>query len=189
MRFPGQYFDSESGLHYNYFRDYEPSIGRYITSDPIGLEGGNNTYAYADSDPILFFDFDGLQRGARTPGYTPIVLPRGGVAYVRSIQFGNLSDNIVLSKLKKIDRQIDRLKSQLSFCQSAYFTLCWKREHTPGGLFTTDVRLLNIRSTRPEVGPRPRFSARGGQFWRCIVGKVVGSSSGCCEEQDQIPID
>ena len=39
LRFPGQYFDRETGLHYNYFRDYEPRTGRYIESDPIGLAG------------------------------------------------------------------------------------------------------------------------------------------------------
>lgn len=44
LRFAGQYFDTETQLHYNYFRDYDPSIGRYIQTDPIGLAGGVNTY-------------------------------------------------------------------------------------------------------------------------------------------------
>ena len=60
LRFPGQYFDQETGTYYNYFRDYEPATGRYVQSDPIGLRAGVNTYGYVNSDPISYVDPDGL---------------------------------------------------------------------------------------------------------------------------------
>ena len=69
LRLPGQYFDKETNLHYNYFRDYDPSIGRYGESDPIGLEGGLNTYSYVSARPLMFIDPEGLQ----------IPVPGGGV--------------------------------------------------------------------------------------------------------------
>jgi RHS repeat-associated protein len=56
LRFPGQYFDQQTGLHYNYFRDYDPLKGRYIESDPIGMRGGINTYLYAGANPIISID-------------------------------------------------------------------------------------------------------------------------------------
>ena len=60
LRFPGQYFDAETGLNYNYFRDYDPTAGRSVESDPIGVRGGVNTYVYVRSRPILKKDRLGL---------------------------------------------------------------------------------------------------------------------------------
>jgi RHS repeat-associated protein len=60
LRFPGQMFDAAAGLHQNYFRDYDPAVGKYIASDLIGLRGGINTYDYVFGNPISRYDQFGL---------------------------------------------------------------------------------------------------------------------------------
>jgi RHS repeat-associated protein len=56
LRFPGQLSLGVAGLNYNYFRDYDPQIGRYLESDPIGLKGGLNTYGYVEQNPLRYVD-------------------------------------------------------------------------------------------------------------------------------------
>lgn len=72
LRYPGQYWDAESGFFYNGHRYYDPSLGAYIQSDPVGLRGGLNAYAYVGSNPLTFVDPLGLARKnvALGAGYT-----------------------------------------------------------------------------------------------------------------------
>ena len=67
LRYPGQYFDAESGLHYNYFRSYDPRTGRYTQSDPIGLDGGWNRFGYSNQNGLLYTDPYGL--------FVPLIIP------------------------------------------------------------------------------------------------------------------
>lgn len=61
LRFPGQFYDNETGLHYNYFRYYDPRIGRYVSADPIGLDSGDvNLYGYVRNNPLNQSDPSGM---------------------------------------------------------------------------------------------------------------------------------
>ncbi|WP_124950338.1 RHS repeat-associated core domain-containing protein [Sulfuriferula thiophila] len=74
-RFPGQYYDTETGLHYNMARDYDPTTGRYVQSDPIGLAGGSDaTYTYVNGNPVNLMDPLGLDSDSITPVYPEAIL-------------------------------------------------------------------------------------------------------------------
>lgn len=86
MRFPGQYYDVESGLMQNVSRDYEAATGRYIQSDPIGLAGGWNSYGYVGGNPLS--GTDPLGRScAQSNGFLSCSYP-GGPAFTLPAQPG-----------------------------------------------------------------------------------------------------
>ncbi|MCW8966856.1 MAG: RHS domain-containing protein [Candidatus Pacearchaeota archaeon] len=99
LRLPGQYFDQENGLHYNYFRDYDPSTGRYIESDPVGLDGGVNTYVYASVNPINSVDAYGLKTTGTCDAFTMAMQYQ----YEKDLNALRLKYEI---KLGKADRQL-----------------------------------------------------------------------------------
>jgi len=80
LRYPGQYYDAETGLHYNWMRYYDPNTGRYVTWDPIGLAGGINFYVYVYGNPSRWMDSNGLAVGSATSLVTGSVMigPAGG---------------------------------------------------------------------------------------------------------------
>jgi RHS repeat-associated protein len=80
LRFPDQYADAESGYYQNGMRDYDPTLGRYLESDPIGLAGGPSTYLYAAANPLDFTDPNGLDGSCFNPGFEwPVNLGPGGI--------------------------------------------------------------------------------------------------------------
>ena len=68
LRFPGQYYDAETGLNYNYFRDYNPVIGRYVEPEPIGQRGHIALYPYANQNPLGIYDPNGREAISATAG-------------------------------------------------------------------------------------------------------------------------
>ena len=92
LRFPGQYYDAETGLNYNYFRDYDPTTGRYIESDPIGVFGGPSTYAYAAGNPISYRDPLGLVTTVVINNNTPFTGTHAGLYVTNGVDGRTIYD-------------------------------------------------------------------------------------------------
>ncbi|QLQ33442.1 MAG: RHS repeat-associated core domain-containing protein [Candidatus Thiothrix singaporensis] len=122
LRFPGQYYDAESGLHQNWHRTYDPSLGRYISSDPIGLAGGVNTYGYVANEPINWADPSGLEKLILFPQKTPEYLAAQSVPDTPGLLtvYAHGNENVVSSTpeaTNKMDAQAlkDRIINDVNY--------------------------------------------------------------------------
>jgi RHS repeat-associated protein len=102
LRFPGQFYDRNAKLHYNYFRDYDPKTGRYIESDPIGLAGGTSTYSYVSDRPNDLVDPKGL--GPEELLAAPILCALNPICRIGAIILGQrIASNFILSNAAAIE--------------------------------------------------------------------------------------
>ncbi|HZF30367.1 MAG TPA: RHS repeat-associated core domain-containing protein [Gammaproteobacteria bacterium] len=99
LRFPGQYFDSEAWLNYNYHRHYWPHLGRYTQPDPIGLDGGLNPYLYAAGNPLRFVDPLGLDP-LEVIIWNPVGRGRSSLGHV-SVRIGDRSYSLAPGGMDK----------------------------------------------------------------------------------------
>jgi RHS repeat-associated protein len=112
LRFPGQYFDVESNLSYNYFRSYNGSQGKYSQPDPIGLDGGLNRTSYVEASPLLRIDSKGLQSFPDDRPAGPLIIPHPSAAAQRELA-RMLTELFCDSNCIELQIKIDGLKGEV----------------------------------------------------------------------------
>jgi RHS repeat-associated protein len=101
LRFPGQYYDSESGFFYNYYRTYDPASGRYLEVDPLGLASGINPYIYAYANPLRWVDPLGLAGNEESESLRSGRAPLDPASYEDELISDNVSD--LINQIRQYD--------------------------------------------------------------------------------------
>ena len=119
LRFPGQYYDQETGLYYSWHRYYDPTTGRFITSDPLGLYDGPNTYVYVGANPVNYYDPTGLAKDSITSRIESMIIrgdQRGLQNFLNSGGLNPAQTQIArqgLARLNKIKHIFDKKAHKL----------------------------------------------------------------------------
>ena len=178
LRYPGQYFDKESELHYNGFRTYDPKTGRYTQPDPIGLAGGWNRFNYVGSNALAFSDPNGLAAQAVAP--VAMALPAVALGYAISPGFRSL----VNSTAKQCFGAIERMFTEAADPDNPKIHEGQQGKHIPGHnnfrpgsseLTDSDPQeLLDQAAGRgQQVGDTP--AGQSGSKERYDFGKNIGN--------------
>jgi len=115
LRFPGQYQDQETGLHYNMARDYWPMIGRYVEADPIGQIGDIALYPYVGGNPLTRSDLGGLQT-VPIPGPVPVPIPLPPGVIPGTPENQQLAKDTA-EALRQLEQAIRRIIENLKKCE------------------------------------------------------------------------
>jgi RHS repeat-associated protein len=168
--FPGQYVDSETGLWYNWNRYYDASLGRYIQSDPIGLEGGINTYAYVEGNPISYIDPLGLATFTLTGGGSVVVL--GGIEGSAGIYISNRPLDIGIVASGGVGGgALVGLGAQVGYVPGALSNVSGDTTNINGACVAGSGTVMKDRTTGKVVGGTVGLGAKLG-------GSVTNSTTG-----------
>ncbi len=154
VRFPGQYDIIGNGLYYNYHRDYDPSTGRYLQSDPIGNAGGVNTYAYTNGNPVMMVDPLGL--ACLDPVYAWIYRESGGASFNQGfVEFSAGFGDSLTWGITRYIRQVDSGSEIVNTSSGYYYAGSGVGMVTSGG-----VTAVGIRQARKGL-----YNYRRAQLW------------------------
>jgi RHS repeat-associated protein len=174
LRFPGQYADKETNLFYNSARDFDPLVGRYVESDPIGLRGGLNTYLYADGTPVARSDPDGLQTGIQPDA--PAARQAQGQFFIQG--YNLMCYHYARAKVQEWDAEIARVADSLTNCDKRCFIKCFFVIRTVLGACPIDS-YFEIFNFNPGCR-RVFFSQDRPGSWMCDTGVITGKQNKKC---------